>query len=203
MRNQGYTGTNAKGNELWAKLISYTAKEYLMFTGSDSFSYIQNHSFAVLSVAELNMGGSPVRMVQMRNPWKGDDGWKGDYSEVKGGEKWSQLKAALKISQGGIKVEAGKFWMSFEDFVKEYSRFYVGFSQESRTAGGVERAEYRPTVDLDAGSDKHYTRITLYEDLDLTEEVFQIENLQGGNRVGTVQNKAVQKFDTGSFSYVM
>jgi len=67
------------------------------------------------------MGGVNVRMVQMRNPWKGDDGWKGDYSVTKGGTKYDQLKAALELSQGGIKVEAGKYWMSFADFVKEYS----------------------------------------------------------------------------------
>lgn len=88
-------------------------------------------------------------MVQMRNPWKGDDGWTGDYSSTKGGVKFDQLKAALEITQGGIKVEAGKFWMGFEDFVKEYSRVYIGKSQETRTPGGEERVEYRPTIDLD------------------------------------------------------
>jgi len=36
LRNQGFTASNVKGNELWAKMIDYTTKEYLMFTGSDS-----------------------------------------------------------------------------------------------------------------------------------------------------------------------
>lgn len=57
MRNQNFTGTNAKGNELWAKMLDYTQKEYLMFTGSDSESYVQGHSFAVLKAVELEMGG--------------------------------------------------------------------------------------------------------------------------------------------------
>jgi hypothetical protein len=124
-------------------------------------------------------------MVQMRNPWKGDDGWKGDYSQFKGGSKWTQLNAALASSQGGLKVEAGKFWISFDDFVKEYSRVFIGFSQETRTANGTERPEYRPSIDLDASKIEHYARVTLFEDLDLTKEIFQIDNFQGGNRVGT------------------
>ena len=36
MRGKGYTGSNAKGNALWANLLDWTSKEYLMFTGSDS-----------------------------------------------------------------------------------------------------------------------------------------------------------------------
>jgi len=76
--------------------------------------------------------------------------------------------------------------MSFGDFVKEYSMLYVGHSQETRTPGGAERAEYRPTVDLDVKAIKHFTRVTLYDDLDLKNEIFGFENFQGGNRVGTI-----------------
>lgn len=49
----------------------------------------------MLKATVLTMNSVPVKMVQMRNPWKGDDGWKGDYSKTKGGEKWEQLGAAL------------------------------------------------------------------------------------------------------------
>jgi len=37
------------------------------------------------------MDGTDVKMLQMRNPWKGDSGWEGDYSETLGGDKWEQL----------------------------------------------------------------------------------------------------------------
>lgn len=143
LRNEGYTGSNAKGLALWENVKNWSDKEYMMFTGSDSVSYITNHAFALLKATVLTINSAPVKMIQMRNPWKGDDGWKGDYSKTKGGEKWTQLGAALE-AQGGLKEEAGKFWMSFDDFVKEYSELIVAYSQESRTASGAERVEYRP-----------------------------------------------------------
>jgi len=201
MRDQGYTSTNAKGVALWAKLLDYTSKEYLMFTGSDSKSYVTNHSFALLQAVALPMPNGSVNMVQMRNPWKGDDGWKGDYSKTKGGSKYADLLAALKTHQGGLKEEAGKFWMSFDDCVKEYSTLFIGHSQETRTPGGAERAEYRPTIDLSSTVNRQFARITMYEDLDLTNEIFSLENFQGGNRVGTVKNTAIQKVSTGKIRY--
>jgi hypothetical protein len=87
-----------------------------MFTGTDQDSYIKNHAFSVLKAVVLNMDGTDVKMLQMRNPWKGDAGWTGDYSKTKGGDKWEQLGKALE-AQGGIKEEAGKFWISYNDFV--------------------------------------------------------------------------------------
>jgi len=97
------------------------------------------------------MGGAYVKMVQMRNPWRGDSGWKGDYSEVKGGVKWANLKAALGDS---FKVDAGKYWISWSDFLKEYSSFTVAYSQESRAAGRVHRPEYRPSIKMTSGAAK-------------------------------------------------
>ena len=111
-------------------------------------------------------------MVQLRNPWKGNDGWKGDYSETKGGAKWAALVAGLK-AHGGIKKEAGKFWMAYYDFVKEYSGFTLAYSQESRTEGGLERVEYRPLVKL-SRADVEYVRLTLFEDADL-DNYFQLD----------------------------
>lgn len=50
------------------------------------------HAFTILNVKELDMAGTKVKMVQLRNPWEGaNHGWKGDYSKTKGG-------ASTKIS---------------------------------------------------------------------------------------------------------
>jgi len=152
--------------------MKWTTKEYLMFTETDNASYIKGHAFTLLKVAEITMNGVPVKMVQLRNPWKGNDGWKGDYSETKGGAKWAALVAGLK-AHGGIKKEAGKFWMAYYDFVKEYSGFTLAYSQESRTEGGLERVEYRPLVKL-SRADVEYVRLTLFEDADL-DNYFQLD----------------------------
>jgi len=147
------------------------------------------------------MGGEAVRMVQMRNPWEGPDGWNGDYSVTQGGAKYEDLKAALEVAQGGIKIEDGKFWMSFNDFTKEYSGMEVGHSQETRTLGGEERAEYRPRVELDESSIKHFLRVTLYDEVNLNNDVFVIDNIQGGNRLGTARNPDFNKIDSGMIRY--
>jgi len=112
----GYTSENEKGLALWEKLKFWNAKEYMMFTGTDKKSYIKNHAFTLLQAVELDMAGTPTKMLQLRNPWKGDDGWTGDYSKAKGGVHWDNLGTAL-AAVGGIKEEAGKFWMSYKDFL--------------------------------------------------------------------------------------
>jgi len=48
LRNEGYTVDNATGLALWENIKLWSEKEYLMFTGTDGISYIQNHAFSVL-----------------------------------------------------------------------------------------------------------------------------------------------------------
>ena len=77
----------------------------------------------------------------------------------------------------------------------------MAFSQESRTLGGAERKEYRPIVKMTT-AEKQYVRMTLGEDADLT-NYFSIRNIQGGNRVGTKKNAAIEKFNSAYFRYAM
>ena len=77
----------------------------------------------------------------------------------------------------------------------------MAFSQESRTQGGAERKEYRPIVKMTT-AEKQYVRMTVGEDADLT-NYFQIRNIQGGNRVGTKKNTAIEKFNSAYFRYAM
>jgi hypothetical protein len=36
---QGFAHNNAKGDKLWADLVKWTRKEYMVFFGTDSFSW--------------------------------------------------------------------------------------------------------------------------------------------------------------------
>jgi len=143
IRGQGYTGTNASGVALWSKLKAFSDKEYLMFVGSDSQTYVTGHAWAILEFREVTIEGTPTKLVMMRNPWKGKAAWNGAYSE--GTSEWTKLNAAV---EGGVKLEDGKFWISYADFIVQFSRIYIGYSHESRTSGGAEKVEYRPSVDL-------------------------------------------------------
>lgn len=197
MRNQGYSGTNSKGVALWQKMKRWSDKEFLIFVGSDNQSYVTGHAFTVLSLQEIKVGGVTKKMVMMRNPW-GSSKWTGAYS-TKGTSTYDALDKAIA---GGIKTEGGKFWMEFGDFVKQYSRVYMAYSQETRTAGGTNRAEYRPTIKL-SGTGKQFIRFRLFDDVDLKTQYFAFENIQGGNRVSTTKNPAQAKFSTVYLRYAM
>lgn len=77
----------------------------------------------------------------------------------------------------------------------------MAHGEESRVAGGAERKEYRPKVKI-TGTGTQYIKVALEEDVDLTKDVFAIQTMQGGNRIGTDRNKAIKKVaSTGRFNY--
>lgn len=76
----------------------------------------------------------------------------------------------------------------------------IAFSQETRAAGRTNlRPEYRPIIKFKGGT-KQYAKITLLEDVDLT-DYFQISLFQGGNLIGTNRDKNFKRFDTVELVY--
>lgn len=61
----------------------------------------------MLNAVELTIAGKDVKMVKMRNPWKGDAEWDGAYSHVQGGEMRENLIEALEIEEGEFTFEDG------------------------------------------------------------------------------------------------
>jgi len=62
----------------------------------------------MLNAVELEIAGEDVKMVKMRNPWKGDAEWTGDYSKKEGGEKMREnLIKALEEKEGEFTYEDG------------------------------------------------------------------------------------------------
>lgn len=65
--------------------------------------------------------------------------------------------------------------------------------------------EYRPVVkipkEVSATTDAtFYTRITLFEDINLATGWLNIDLIQGGNRIGTASNKDFVEGDTGTLT---
>uniref|UniRef100_A0AAQ4QVZ3 Calpain-3 n=1 Tax=Gasterosteus aculeatus aculeatus TaxID=481459 RepID=A0AAQ4QVZ3_GASAC len=65
---------------------------------------------------------SKVRLVRLRNPW-GQVEWNGPWSD--NSKEWANLSAAEKEKLQHQSAEDGEFWMSFEDFKKNYTKIEI------------------------------------------------------------------------------
>merc|ERR1719495_2337952 len=74
----------------------------------DRVGLISRHAYSVLDVKQLKRG---TRLVKLRNPW-GNHSWTGRWSDAS--SLWTP-KLRKKLLPDG--VEAGVFWMAFEDMI--------------------------------------------------------------------------------------
>jgi len=66
----GYTVNNDKANKLWADLLKWNRKEYMMFGGADKESWVKGaHAYSIVWAKEFDFDGKKERWVQLRNPW--------------------------------------------------------------------------------------------------------------------------------------
>lgn len=58
LSSYGYTTTSAKGNALWADLMKWNRKEYMLFGGADTFSWVKGaHAYSIVWAKEFNFDG--------------------------------------------------------------------------------------------------------------------------------------------------
>uniref|UniRef100_A0AAX7TTF6 Calpain-3 n=1 Tax=Astatotilapia calliptera TaxID=8154 RepID=A0AAX7TTF6_ASTCA len=76
---------------------------------------VKGHAYSV--TAE-----SKVRLVRLRNPW-GQVEWNGPWSD--NSKEWATLSKAEKEKLQHQSAEDGEFWMSFEDFKKNYTKIEI------------------------------------------------------------------------------
>uniref|UniRef100_A0A8C9XLV2 Calpain-1 catalytic subunit n=1 Tax=Sander lucioperca TaxID=283035 RepID=A0A8C9XLV2_SANLU len=65
-----------------------------------------------------NLSRSPTKLVRIRNPW-GEVEWTGAWSD--NSREWDSVDSSVR-SRLQIRSEDGEFWMSFSDFLREFSR---------------------------------------------------------------------------------
>ncbi|XP_036420969.1 calpain-1 catalytic subunit-like [Colossoma macropomum] len=82
---------------------------------------VKTHVYSVTGAVEVNVGGSKVQLVRLRNPW-GQTEWNGAWSD--NSKEWDQVlpqeKAKLNYS-----AEDGEFWMAYSDFKVRYSKLEI------------------------------------------------------------------------------
>ena len=160
--------------------------EYIVFTGTDNQSWLNGgHAYSVLGLLELPVGNKTEKVVQVRNPW-GRHTWDSSKSS-KAADHNAMMEALSKKT--GFQEEGGKFYVLWEDFLREFESVEVALTHESMTAGEANRVEYRPLLSLPS-SGEQYVRVTFFEDVDLTKDVLGFRLIQGGNRITSNWNPA-------------
>lgn len=92
-------------------------------SGADGL--FKGHAYSILDVRKISRGfmgsGTTFRLLQIRNPW-GTGEWKGAWSDSS--ELWKQNPEVRKAV--GLKdADDGAFWMSWEDYVQNWSSIGV------------------------------------------------------------------------------
>ncbi|KAK0412040.1 hypothetical protein QR680_005999 [Steinernema hermaphroditum] len=107
---------------IWASLLSSREAHFLMGCSCGAglkrvdenefknVGLVPQHAYSLLDVRQVGVN----RLVRLRNPW-GRFVWKGAWSD--GCPKWT---AQLRRELSPHGVEAGTFWMSFDDFYKYF-----------------------------------------------------------------------------------
>uniref|UniRef100_A0A4W4FT67 Calpain-1 catalytic subunit n=1 Tax=Electrophorus electricus TaxID=8005 RepID=A0A4W4FT67_ELEEL len=82
---------------------------------------VKGHAYSVTGVEEVVYRASPTKLVRIRNPW-GEIEWTGAWSD--NSREWDGVDAFVR-SKLNYRSEDGEFWMSFRDFLQEFSRLEI------------------------------------------------------------------------------
>ncbi|XP_071970316.1 calpain-1 catalytic subunit-like [Engystomops pustulosus] len=82
---------------------------------------VKGHAYSVTGAKEVNYRGQTTKLIRMRNPW-GEVEWTGAWSN--NSNEWNYVDPSERDELRN-KMEDGEFWMSFQDFLREYSRFEI------------------------------------------------------------------------------
>ncbi|XP_010176507.1 calpain-3 isoform X3 [Antrostomus carolinensis] len=87
-----------------------------------SCGLVKGHAYSVTAVEETTFKGEKIRLVRLRNPW-GQVEWNGPWSDKS--EEWNFINEAEKIRLQHKIVEDGEFWISFEDFMRHFTKLEI------------------------------------------------------------------------------
>ncbi|XP_074472254.1 calpain-3b isoform X1 [Sebastes fasciatus] len=82
---------------------------------------VRGHAYSIIGLAECDevAKDTRIRLIRLRNPW-GFVLWKGPWSP--NSKEWSTISTADKDNLKKQTVETSEFWMSFDDFKKNFTK---------------------------------------------------------------------------------
>ncbi|XP_062596934.1 calpain-B-like isoform X4 [Saccostrea cucullata] len=128
---------------------------------------VMGHAYSITSVLLMDietpsMSGK-IPMVRIRNPWGNEAEWKGRWSDQS--REWSLIPDSQKAEMGLTFDDDGEFWMSFDDFSKNFEKLEIcnlgpdsleedELDGKKRWEGHTENGEWIPRVN--AGGCRNY-----------------------------------------------
>lgn len=82
---------------------------------------VKGHAYSVTALKEVNYRGRAEQLIRIRNPW-GQVEWTGAWSD--NSPEWNEVDPAEK-EDFYVKMEDGEFWMSFQEFLRQFSRLEI------------------------------------------------------------------------------
>ncbi|KAI1886369.1 hypothetical protein AGOR_G00213310 [Albula goreensis] len=82
---------------------------------------VKGHAYSVTGAEQVEYDGEMVRLIRIRNPW-GQVEWTGAWSD--GSYEWGNISDEDRDRLRN-RSEDGEFWMSFSDFMRQYSRVEI------------------------------------------------------------------------------
>ncbi|KAM4749823.1 calpain-1 catalytic subunit-like isoform 2-T2 [Anableps anableps] len=82
---------------------------------------VKGHAYSVTGIRQVEYRGRQERLIRIRNPW-GQVEWTGAWSDSS--SEWNAIDSAEK-DEMLCKMEDGEFWMSFQEFLRQFSRLEI------------------------------------------------------------------------------
>ncbi|XP_078505967.1 calpain-2 catalytic subunit-like [Lissotriton helveticus] len=82
---------------------------------------VKGHAYSVTAAEEVDYRGSQEKLIRIRNPW-GEVEWTGRWSD--NSAEWNSVDPEVR-DRLIKRCDDGEFWMSFTDFLRNYSRLEI------------------------------------------------------------------------------
>uniref|UniRef100_A0A673BHB6 Calpain 1, (mu/I) large subunit a n=1 Tax=Sphaeramia orbicularis TaxID=375764 RepID=A0A673BHB6_9TELE len=82
---------------------------------------VKGHAYSVTGLKEVDFQGQMERLIRVRNPW-GQVEWTGAWSD--NSPEWDEIDPSEREDLH-LKMEDGEFWMSFNEFKRQFSRIEI------------------------------------------------------------------------------